>query len=112
MRILLVVDFSPKFEKEIVEFGSRLWPPGTVVRVLAIAERIPPSAAELWFDSQGSLDEVLRARKERADELACRSSALLREKGMTVETVVRAGRRRKETALEAQSWGPDSIVKL
>ncbi len=112
MRILLVVHFSPDFEKEIVEFGSRPWPPATVVRVLAIAAKIPPSAAELWFDSQGSLDEVLKARKERADELAHKPSTLLREKGMILETVVRSGRRRRATALEAKSWLPDLIVRL
>ena len=112
MRILLVVDFSPESEKRVAEFASRVWPPGTVVRVLAIAEKIPPSAAELWFDAEGSLNEVLQARKQQANELACKMSSLLTEKGMTVEIAVRTGKRRKETALEAKSWRPDLIVRF
>jgi nucleotide-binding universal stress UspA family protein len=110
MRVLLVVDFLPDSERSVAEFGARTWPPGTIVRVLAIIENIPPSAAELWFDAGGSLEEVLKARKERAEELVLRAAALLRQRGLTTETAVRLGRRRKAIAQEAKSWPADRIV--
>ncbi len=110
MRILLLVDFSPSSEKKVADLKKRLSPPDTIVRVLAITSRTPPSAAELWFDAQGSLEEVMAERRRRTEELALRISAALREKGLTVETAVRTGRRRREAALEARSWHPDMIV--
>jgi len=111
MRILLVVDFSPESDRKVAELAARAWPPDTVVRVLSIAEKLPPSAAELWFDAQGSLEEVLKGRRERAEELVLKTSAFLREKGLTIETAVRTGRRRQMIAQEARSWRADLVVR-
>ncbi len=111
MRILLVVDFSPGTPSRLAEFAAREWPVHAIVRVLAVVEKIPPSAAELWFDAQGSLEEVLIERRKRAEELTLESAAFLRGKGLTVETAVRTGRRRKEIGLEAKSWRADLVVQ-
>ncbi len=111
MRILLVVDFSPASERGVAEFAARPWPEGTIVRVLSVVENIPPSAAELWLDAEGSLEEVMKARKDRADELAVKAAAELRQRGLTVETAVRIGRRRKAIAQEAKSWPADMVVR-
>ncbi len=110
MRILLVVNFSYGSMVKVVDTATRRWPAGTIVRVLSIVEKLPPSAAELWFDAGGSLEAVLEARKIRAEELVLRAADLLRQEGLTVETAVRIGRRRKITAQEAKSWQADPII--
>ncbi len=111
MRILLVVDFSPASDERVAELAARTLPTGSIVRVLAIVDRTPPSAAELWFDALGSLEKVMAERRKRPEELVLKSSAVLREKGFTVETSVRAGRRHKETSLDAKSWRADEIIR-
>jgi len=110
MRILLAVDYSPDFERAIEEFAKQAWPLGTIVRVLGVVENIPPSAAELWFDAAGSLEAVLQAREEQAQELVLKTAELLRQKGLTAETEVRRGRRRREIAKEAKIWAADLIL--
>ncbi len=110
MRVLLVVDFSHGSERAVAKIGARAWPAGTIVRVLSVVERIPPSAAELWFDAEGSLDTVWNARKERAEELVTKTAESLRQRGLIAETAVRTGRRRREIAQEARSWLADLVV--
>ena len=110
MRILLVVNFSPGSSRAVVEFAARTRPADTIVGVLSVVENIPPSAAELWFDAGGSLEAVSKARMERAEELVLEVAALLRQRGLTVETAVRTGRRRRAIAQEAKSWSADQIV--
>ncbi len=110
MRILLVVDFSYRSTVKAVDIATRSWPAGTVVRVLSVVEKLPPSAAELWFDAGGSLEAVLEARKERAAELVLRVSDLLRQEGLIAETAVRIGRRRKIIVEEAKSCEADLII--
>ncbi len=110
MRILLVMDFSSGCDRAVADLAGQARPAGTLVRVLSIVERIPPSAAELWFDAEGSLQAVSAARVERAEELVLTAAAALRKSGLTVETAVRTGRRRKAIAREARSWLADLVV--
>jgi nucleotide-binding universal stress UspA family protein len=111
MRILLVVDYSPGSDHTVTEFAERMWPPGTIVRMLSVVENVPPSAAELWFDSGGSLEAVLEARRVRSEELVARMAALLCANGFIAETAVRQGRPRKVIAAEAKTWRADMIIK-
>ena len=110
MRALLVVDHSPRSDRAVTEFAERRWPPDTIVRVLAVVENVPPSAAELWFDAGGSLEAVLKARKEKSEDLVANIAGLLRAKGFTAETAVRHGRPRKTIAMEAKAWLADVVV--
>jgi hypothetical protein len=110
MRILLCVDYSRRSELLVWEVAERFWPPGTVVRVLAVADDAPPSAAELLCDAGGSLETVMQLRKERCQQLADEAAAVLRAKGLTVETSVRAGRVRRAVKEEAEQWPPDLVV--
>jgi hypothetical protein len=112
MRVLLAVDYSSGSDRRVEEFAERPWPADTIVRVLVIVENIPPSAAELWFDAGGSLEAVLQARREKAEELVLKAAGMLRKKGLTVETAVRSGRRRKSIAQEVQSWPADMLIDV
>jgi nucleotide-binding universal stress UspA family protein len=110
MRVLLAINFSPVSDRTVKECAERSWPAGTIMRVLGVVEKIPPSAAELWYDAAGSLKAVLRARKEQVEEMVMKAAEMLRNKGLTAETSVRTGRRRKTIALEAKSWPADIII--
>ncbi len=110
MRILLVANFSSDSDRAIAGLAEQAKPAGTLVRVLSVVERIPPSAAELWFDAGGSLQAVSAARMERAEELVLTAAAALRKSGLAVETAVRTGRRRRVVAREARSWLADLVV--
>ncbi len=110
MKVLLAIDFSPVSDRTVKECAEHVWPAGTIVRVLGIVEKVPPSAAELWYDAAGSLEAVWQARKERTEELVLKSAEVLRNRGLTAETSVQTGRRRKAMALEAKSWPADIII--
>lgn len=110
MRIILAIDFSRGSERIVKEVAERSWPPGTVVHVLAVADNAPPLAAELLFDAGGSLETVMRLRKELCQHLADEAAAVLRAKGLTVETSVRAGGVRRAIKEEAEQWPPDLVV--
>lgn len=110
MRIILAIDFSCGSERLVTEVAERSWPPGTVVRVLSVVDNAPPSAAELLFDAGGSLDTVMRLRKELCQQLADEAAAVLRAKGLIVETSVRAGRVRRAIMKEAEQWLPDLVI--
>ncbi len=110
MRVLLAVDFSPVSDRTVNACAERVWPLGTIVRVVGVVEKIPPSAAELWYDAAGSLEAVWQARRERVEEIVLKAAEMLRNRGLTAETSVRMGRRRKAIALEAKSWAADMII--
>jgi len=110
MRIILAIDFSRGSERLVTEVAERSWPPGTVVRVLAVVDNAPPSAAELLFDAGGSLETVMRLRKDLCQHLADEATVVLRAKGLIVETSVRAGRVRRAIKEEAEQWPPDLVV--
>ena len=111
MKVLLAVDFSEVSERRVHECAARLWPAGTVLRVFGVAARIPPSAAELWFDAAGSLEAVWQAREERIQELVGKAAESLRQSGATVETSVRVGRRRKSLALATRRPGCERTTR-
>ena len=112
MRVLLAINFSPVSDRTVKAQAERVWPSGTIVRVLGIVEKIPPSAAELWHDAAGSLEAVWKVRTERAEELVLKAAEVLRNKGLITETSIRTGRRRKSIALEAKSWPADIIIDV
>jgi nucleotide-binding universal stress UspA family protein len=110
MRVLLAINFSPVSDRTVRECAERTWPAGTVMRVIGAVEKIPPSAAELWYDAAGSLKAVWRARREQIEEIVLKTAEMLRNRGLTAETSVQTGRRRKAIALEARSWPADIII--
>ena len=111
MDILLAINFSPRSQTLIKKVAEGSWPPDTTVRILAGVDNSPPSAFELWFDAAGSLDAVMEARKERSRELAERAAAVLRDKGLKVETRVQIGSSRRIIAFENRKLPPDVILK-
>ena len=110
-RVLFAVDFTPDVKRKAQKLAETAWPPGTIVRILSAVESIPPAAAELWFDCDGSLPAVMEARRERCEELVAATAEVLRTKGIEVETAVRFGRMRRVVAREAKAWQANVIVQ-
>jgi hypothetical protein len=52
----------------------------------------------------------MQLRKERSGKLADEAAAVLRAKGLTVETSVRAGRLRMALKEEAKQWPADLVI--
>ncbi len=110
MKIILVVDHSARSERAVVELAAHPWPPDTVVRVLAVVDNTPPSAAELLFDAGGSLQTVMQLRKEQCRQLADEAAARLRARGLTVETSVRPAPWRRAVREETKQWSADVVI--
>jgi nucleotide-binding universal stress UspA family protein len=107
---MLAVDFSPASERTVRECAGRDWPAGTIVCVLGVVERLAPSAAELWYDAAGSLQAVWQTRHERVEKLVRQVAVMLENTGLTTETLVQTGRRRKIIARAAKSWSADVVI--
>jgi hypothetical protein len=69
VKILLALDDSEYSMAATKEVAARPWPTRTVVRVLSVAEPVPPPAAELWYDTSGVSERVERELRERAAAL-------------------------------------------
>ena len=110
MRVLLTIDFSPVSDRTGKACAERAWPADTIVRVLGIVEKIPPSAVELWHDAGGSLEAVWQARRECTEELVLKAAGVLGNMGLTTEISIRTGKRRKMIALEAKFWPADIMI--
>jgi nucleotide-binding universal stress UspA family protein len=91
MKVLLAIDEPLSSEEASLEVAKHSWPPDTPVPVLHVIARFVPSAAELWYDAGGSLEEARENVVTRYKELAEVVAERLRARGLTVETVIRDG---------------------
>lgn len=108
MKILLAIDGSEPAGAAVREVRNRTWPPGSQVRVLAVARPlIPPGELAL---AGAAYDQMTRELMEEAKKVAARAADALQRSGMTVETVVREGDPRTEIVAEAERLQADLIV--
>src|SRR5215207_9524391 len=91
MKILLAVDDSPDSSEAVGAVAARPWPPGTAVRVLSAVGKLPPPAAELWYDAGGDLERAQQEMTNRAEGLTARVAEALKASGLAAEAVVRQG---------------------
>jgi nucleotide-binding universal stress UspA family protein len=110
MKIILAVDDSEFSFAATDVVKSRQWPPGTEVRVLSAVEQVPPPAAALWYDAQGSLEGAHRRLSNHAAVLTQGAVEALRAAGLNAESVVREGDPRSVIVDEAKDWDADLIV--
>jgi|SRR5262249_9631872 len=110
MRILLAVDHSKYSKAAIKEVAARPWPARSTVRVLSVVEPLPPPAAELWYDGQGSLDQARKKLRKRATEFVERIAGKFKKKKIKVEAAVSDGHPREVIVKEATKWRADLIV--
>ena len=110
MKILLAVDHSKYSEAALKEVAKRPWPSRSTLRVLSVAEPLPPPAAELWIDARGSLDDAQKVLRKRTREFVERTAKKLKKPRLRVEAIVRDGHPREAIVEEARKWRADLIV--
>jgi nucleotide-binding universal stress UspA family protein len=114
MKILLAVDESSYSAEAVRAVAERPWPRGTTIRVLSVVEwLVPPlmsSAAQLPYDTAGSLQQMREQRVQTANDLTSKVASSLAEKGLATETAVRDGDPRSVIVDEAKDWPADLIV--
>jgi nucleotide-binding universal stress UspA family protein len=110
MKILLAVDDSKYSTSAVKGVAKRLWPRGTTVRVLTVAEPFPQVAREPWYGGRGSVERIDQEVQKRARALTKKTADSLKKKGFKVDTAVRQGDARSEIVDEAEKWKADLIV--
>jgi len=90
-KLVIGVDGSTEADQAIRAVGSRVWPPGTEVRIIAVDE--------------GSLDELPLA----ASQMVAWGENALSEIGLKVSVVTEKGDPRRVLIDQAQAWDADSI---
>ncbi|HYV46136.1 MAG TPA: universal stress protein [Myxococcaceae bacterium] len=108
MKILLAIDGSEPAGAAVRELRNRTWPPGSRIRVLAVARPlIPPGELAL---AGAAYDQMTRELVEESRKVAARASDALQRSGLAVETVVREGDPRTEIVAEAERFEADLII--
>jgi nucleotide-binding universal stress UspA family protein len=110
MNVLWPVDAWISQESVIETISAQWQTPGTIVRLLAVVEPIPPPPETLWYDAGGNLERVLELREENASAMLQGIAESLSARGFAVESVVRRGRPRRLVALEAREWPADLVL--
>ena len=110
MKILLAIDSSEHSAAAVKAVAERPWPGKTKVRVLTAVEPVTPSAAEVWYDAGGRLEQAQQEMRARAEQLTAGVAETLRGGGLLAEQVVREGEPRSVIVDEAEEWDADLIV--
>ncbi len=110
MKIIFALDPFSFSDTTVQAVANRPWPPDTFIRVLSVVRQLPPSAAELWFDSGGDIRAVCEFRKARALESAKKAADILCSSGLSAEPTVFEGSPKKVIINQAKEWGADLII--
>jgi len=95
MRIVIGFDGSTDSLNAVESVANRKWESDTAVRLISAVESVPYS--------------VLLAEMPKLEELRKSAEAKLKEKGLSVSTVLEFGRAKDLIIEEAENWGADSI---
>jgi nucleotide-binding universal stress UspA family protein len=110
VRIVIGVDGSPDAERAVRAVGSRVWPEGTAVRLVAVDDRVAPAGVAGVLPTAAAT--IASSNEEAA--LAARRMAEWAEEALRVtglETSIRtkAGEARRVLVEEALAWAADTI---
>jgi nucleotide-binding universal stress UspA family protein len=108
MKLLLAVDDSRFSAPPVHAAASRPWPPGSVVRVLRVAEIPLPLASEVA--DAASFAELHEALRNEAEATVRSVREAVQRGGLPVETSLREGNPGREIVDEATQWGADLIL--
>lgn len=113
MKVLLAVDGSECSQAAVDEAARLLWPEGSVVRIIAVAEIPLPTTPWAMPMPGGSFEEWEGVFEEQARENAARAAARFGEiAGTKTDVVARTLKGDPKIAIldEADHWGADLII--
>jgi nucleotide-binding universal stress UspA family protein len=109
VKILCALDGSPGSEKTVQALAEHAWPPGTIIRILSVAEKVHPSVVELVATGESPAD-AQRGLDFRCRETAELAASKLQAAGMTCESASLEGDPKSVIVEEARRWSANLIV--
>ena len=104
MKVLVGVDFSKASDAAVREVAERPWPPGTLVRLVAVVEPLDFAASGVF------VERYVKSKTDEAQERILGLAEALRKRGLTVSTILAPGSPRAELAEQAKEWKADLVV--
>lgn len=113
MKILLATDGSACSEAAVREIAERVWPSGSVVRVVSVVDPTFAGGPAIMPLAPDTFDEIENALRSSAElSLAGAKAGLGRSatEGLVVETRLLVGPVAASIRDEAAAWGADLVV--
>jgi nucleotide-binding universal stress UspA family protein len=112
VRVLLAIDGSAHSTAAVTEVAARVWPEGTLVRVLTVLHAATPLMLDPGFVIAAIHVEQTRELARQAPKMLAAVSRRIRRRspGVAVSTSIREGVPKDVIVEEAREWGADLIV--
>ena len=109
-RIIIGVDGSAAAEAAVLEVGSRVWPGGTHVHLVAAYDQPSPAGiASILPKAAEMIEAQIQHQAGRADAMIQWATYQLRSIGMVVSVSIQKGDAKRILLKEANKWNADSI---
>jgi nucleotide-binding universal stress UspA family protein len=110
MKILIAVDGSECSGVALEEVAKRPWPADSALRIISVAETLPPEAPSL---PPRHREDIERAARHRAEIIVERATARLHDSDarfLQISSTVVTDSPKDAIVEEAERWGADLIV--
>jgi nucleotide-binding universal stress UspA family protein len=109
-RILIGVDGSPAAEEAVYAVGQRVWPSGTVVRLVSVDDSTPPTHVTSRLPQLAAMiNHYFQSRHARVDAMLKWATEQLSAIDLKVSVIKKKGVAADILLEEARSWNADSI---
>lgn len=110
VRIVVGVDGSPASAAAVREVESRVWPPKSEIRVIAVNDPLTPTFVGQFIPPLAkTIEESNQADREWLRKILENSSERLRQSELKVVTEIREGDPKRVLVEGAEEWGADCI---
>lgn len=110
LRIIIGIDGSSPSSEAVKDVASRVWPPMSEVRVIAVNDPLTPTLiGNLIPPVSRIIEETNDADREWLKQILALATEQLSSSGLTVSTQARKGDPRKELPNAAEEWRAESI---
>jgi len=109
-RIIIGVDGSPAAEQAIYAVGQRVWPTGTVARLVAVDDSTPTTQIVSRLpQATAMINEYFRSQASRVSAMLEWGTSELNNIGLTTSVVSEQGDAKKVLLAKAEEWNADCI---
>lgn len=110
LKILLAVDGSSSSNAAVREVARCLWPLGSTVKIIGVAEPAKPLTPELWLLPNTYYQEGEKQLEEQVRATVAQAAAQFASPTLTILQEVGKGQVRNVLLTDAENWGADLIV--